>query len=239
MPIKPEYRARYPANWKAIRARIPERAGHCCEQCKVSNGAVAVRGIGDDEGTFQLFDGDGEVYDADTDECTGRRRASGYTAGRMSRIGLTIAHLDHVPENCAPPNLKALCQLHHLKYDAAHHAETARQTRRARKAIDILFSGLYRFAMTTSTAAVSSLSQSAALAFIDQFEIIGENNDSRDPTDDEKLVLREVVLQLFDADVALDVARDLLTHGVPMVVRAITRTDGKQFVRTARATPPR
>ena len=31
MPIRPENRARYPKDWKAIRAAILTRAGHCCE----------------------------------------------------------------------------------------------------------------------------------------------------------------------------------------------------------------
>jgi len=42
MPIKPENRARYPANWKEIRARILKRAGNRCEWpgCYVPNGAI-------------------------------------------------------------------------------------------------------------------------------------------------------------------------------------------------------
>jgi len=48
------------------------------------------------------------------------------------RVVLTIAHLDHTPEHCAPENLRAMCQRCHLTYDASHHAATARQTRRAR-----------------------------------------------------------------------------------------------------------
>lgn len=31
MPIKPENKHRYPPDWKAIRARILDRAGHRCE----------------------------------------------------------------------------------------------------------------------------------------------------------------------------------------------------------------
>jgi hypothetical protein len=42
------------------------------------------------------------------------------------------------------------------------------------------------------------MTQTAALEFIDQFEIVGDNNDSRDPTDEEKFILREFILQLFD-----------------------------------------
>lgn len=44
---------------------------------------------------------------------------------RIIRIVLTIAHLDHQPENCADDNLRAWCQRCHLAYDAQHHAATA------------------------------------------------------------------------------------------------------------------
>lgn len=50
--------------------------------------------------------------------------------GREARVVLTIAHLDHTPENCVPDNLRALCQKCHNQYDAAHRAETRKQTRR-------------------------------------------------------------------------------------------------------------
>jgi len=52
-----------------------------------------------------------------------------------SRVVLTVAHLDHTPENCDPDNLKAMCQRCHLHYDRFHHAET----RRKGKAIGDLF----------------------------------------------------------------------------------------------------
>jgi 5-methylcytosine-specific restriction endonuclease McrA len=35
-----------------------------------------------------------------------------------SRVVLTVAHLDHTPENCAPENLRAWCQRCHNAYDA-------------------------------------------------------------------------------------------------------------------------
>lgn len=51
-----------------------------------------------------------------------------------SKVVLTVAHLDHVPENCGEPgdrpNLMALCQRCHLTYDAKHHAVNAAATRR-------------------------------------------------------------------------------------------------------------
>jgi hypothetical protein len=46
--------------------------------------------------------------------------------------------------------------------------------------------------------AEEAIAQATALSFINQFEIVGDNNDSRDPTDEEKFILREFILQLFD-----------------------------------------
>lgn len=130
MPIKPENKARYPANWKEIREAILERAAHRCEQCKVPNRERIARGDGRFVDTYQM--NDAEVYCANTGESLGRVRMSDYEVKNMVDIVLTIAHMDHTPENCAPENLKALCQRCHLRHDAEHHAETARATRRAR-----------------------------------------------------------------------------------------------------------
>ncbi len=47
--------------------------------------------------------------------------------GKMVRIVLTIAHLDHTPENCDPDNLRALCQRCHNRYDAEHRKETRKK----------------------------------------------------------------------------------------------------------------
>lgn len=49
--------------------------------------------------------------------------------GRLVRVVLTVAHMDHQPENCADENLKALCQKCHLNYDRFQHAATSRKTR--------------------------------------------------------------------------------------------------------------
>jgi hypothetical protein len=103
VPVKPENRARYPKDWKAVSLRIRDRAGNHCEgspgiypDCRAANG--------------------------EPHPVTG------------SRVVLTVAHLDHVPENCADDNLKAMCQRCHLTYDAKHHASNAAVTRRMAKA---------------------------------------------------------------------------------------------------------
>jgi hypothetical protein len=130
MPIKPENKARYPDDWQEIRAAILLRAGDCCETCKVANGKRIARGAGPFAGTYQADTA--EVFDSETGEYIASVRMSEYHVKNMVTIVLTIAHLDHQPENCAPENLRALCQMHHLRYDAKHHAETARETRRQR-----------------------------------------------------------------------------------------------------------
>lgn len=102
MPIKPENKARYPKNWKEIRARILERAGNKCEFCGVENHTYKLKSTPTKNG------------------------------GTMQRVKvvLTIAHMEQPIENCSDENLKALCQLCHLNYDRAHHLAESAKTRR-------------------------------------------------------------------------------------------------------------
>lgn len=113
MPIRPENRERYPADWKAISAAIKARAGNRCE-CEGECGR------GTHEG-----------------RCTNVQYGAAYGTG--SKVVLTTAHLDHTPENCEPSNLRAMCQGCHLHYDREHHAQTAYRTRRGGKAVGDLF----------------------------------------------------------------------------------------------------
>lgn len=107
VPIRPENRGRYPADWPAIRAAALDRAGELCEcegECARHPGAC------------------------------GRGNGS-LIPGSTRRVVLTVAHLDHTPENCEPENLRAWCQRCHLAYDQAHHQANAALTR-ARRAAD-------------------------------------------------------------------------------------------------------
>lgn len=137
MPIKPENRARYPKEWPAIRERILARAGNCCEKCKAPNRQRIARGGGDDAGTYMLDTA--EVFDDQTGDRLGQIRMSDYDVARMVDVVLTIAHLDHTPENCAEENLRAWCQKCHLAYDHDHHRANAQATRRARSGTLELF----------------------------------------------------------------------------------------------------
>lgn len=127
MPIKPENRSRYPKDWPAIRAAILQRAGYRCEWpgCKALHHQV------------------GYWLDGKFIPMSRALRDAGFKAGnvvacadgselKLLMIVLTIAHLDHTPENCAPENLAAWCQRHHLAYDHQHHITNAYMTRKAR-----------------------------------------------------------------------------------------------------------
>ncbi len=121
MPIKTENRHRYPPNWRAIRAAILERAGDRCEQCGIPNRAWRNNATGQwtkDAGLTEAWRLDGD---------------------KIACIVLTVAHLDHAPEHNDPANLRALCQRCHNRHDAPHRRQTARQTRRAGKALGDLF----------------------------------------------------------------------------------------------------
>lgn len=65
--------------------------------------------------------------------CGVKNHATVERSGSQTRIVLTIAHLDHTPENCAPENLRALCQRCHLNYDRDQHLKNARLTRQTAK----------------------------------------------------------------------------------------------------------
>jgi len=102
MPVRPENKARYPADWKAVSSAINARADGQCEctgECGLHTGCRC-----------------GELH--------------GFPAKyAKGKIVLTVAHLDHQPENCDPSNLKAMCQRCHLRYDRDHHAASMKANR--------------------------------------------------------------------------------------------------------------
>ena len=59
----------------------------------------------------------------------------------LSRVVLTVAHLDHQPENCDPDNLMAMCQRCHNAYDAPMRRAGIKARRKASLARGDLFEG--------------------------------------------------------------------------------------------------
>lgn len=123
MPIKPENRARYPKNWQEIRTSILDRAGHRCEFCGIENYVYK-----------NTKTGVTTTDEMQVEDWTINSRH------KVSKIILTIAHLDHTPENNDPDNLKALCQKCHNDYDRPHRLKNSNLTRaRKRKGVVDLF----------------------------------------------------------------------------------------------------
>lgn len=110
MPIKPENAARYPKDWKKVVVpRIRARSGDRCE-CHGECGSGA-------------------------DEHGGRCKAVNREPHPVTKsiVVLTVAHLNHTPEDCRDEVLRHMCQRCHLRYDSAHHQKNARVTRFKKK----------------------------------------------------------------------------------------------------------
>ena len=106
--MKCDSAAGYPENWKDISLAIRERAGQRCE-CEGECGLHPGQRCEERNGTFAKW--------------------------AKGKIILTVAHLNHTPEDCRASNLKAMCQRCHLRYDQELHQRHSRETRRSRKAI--------------------------------------------------------------------------------------------------------
>lgn len=105
MPIKPENRARYPKDWKEIVAKVRARSGGRCEctgECGLHRTTPGPR------------------------RCVERNGTKAQWANGV--VVLTVAHLDHQPENCDLANLKDMCQRCHNRYDVPHRRGTRRRT---------------------------------------------------------------------------------------------------------------
>lgn len=137
MPIRPENKDRYPKEWKAISRRIRERGGNACEKCYAPNGGMIRRGVSREgvpvwrECGWSAYEDGASADDGSRVPDTGEDTVDW---GRPVRVVLTVAHLDHTPENCAPDNLRALCQRCHNVYDAPMRARGIAERKKAQMA---------------------------------------------------------------------------------------------------------
>ena len=141
MPIRPELRKLYPANWKDIRQRICfDRAQGRCERCGVRNYGVG-RWVGQgNDARFEYVRGNrfwdqfeyADSYQQAREACDELNMLNPEQKNIV--IVLTTAHLDHDPTNNDEHNLAALCQRCHLRHDTKQHAASRRLNReKARK----------------------------------------------------------------------------------------------------------
>lgn len=114
MPIKPENKARYPKNWKHISTDIRHfRAKLQCEFYVDAGGRVAA------------------AFAEGFERCQAEQYRPHPITG--SKVVLTVAHLDHTPENCDYENLLAGCQRCHLIYDMEHHRKTREASKKCKQ----------------------------------------------------------------------------------------------------------
>jgi hypothetical protein len=95
-------RHKYPADWEEISLSVRQQSGWSCQscgkQCRRSRESV--------------------------DEFLARSPNLPAAEVRKYPIRwcLTVAHLNHIEEDCRSENLMAMCAPCHLRYDAQHHA---------------------------------------------------------------------------------------------------------------------
>jgi hypothetical protein len=111
----PMDRSLYPPDWEAIALAIKDSADWTCQEC-----GKPCRKPGETRGELveRLYILDVQwVFDHLCDEVGGE-----YVV-RWQRFTLTVAHLNHQPDDCSPENLRALCAPCHCRYDLAAMAQ--------------------------------------------------------------------------------------------------------------------
>lgn len=110
----PMNRKLYPANWEAIALAIKTEVNWTCENC-----GRPCRLPGESDG--DLCD---RIYDEhlnwahDLHNLVWDEEFGGMVwVPKLTRFTLTVAHLDHRPENCDRSNLRAWCAPCHCRYD--------------------------------------------------------------------------------------------------------------------------
>lgn len=133
MPIKPENKDLYPPDWPMISRRIRVgRAKNLCEVCGVRNYSVGYRL----KGQFVCLSAPPYYHPEGISDYLAARELQDHYNNWCDQdpkaivIVLTVAHLDHNPENCHPGNLLCMCQHDHNIYDRAHRNETMQKTRK-------------------------------------------------------------------------------------------------------------
>lgn len=105
---RPEWGS-YPKQWRAISKHIRERAGGRCEcigECGLHGGRLKPR------------------------RCEERKGQPARWA--RGKVVLTVAHLNHMKNDCRDENLKAMCARCHLRIDVVQHISNRRRTQEER-----------------------------------------------------------------------------------------------------------
>ena len=109
MPINYE---KYPENWKWLSKQIISDAGNRCELCYAPNGEFIIR---------------------DPDNCYPWQLAEnvGYSGNypKLTKIVLTVHHINGILNDVRKQNLIALCQKCHLRLDLCKHMDNRKKSK--------------------------------------------------------------------------------------------------------------
>lgn len=107
----PMDRRLYPANWEQIAFGIKQEVNWQCEEC-----GRPCRQPGEHDGDLmdRLLD---SVWGFDVFGEVETEEFGVVPVPKLGRFTLTVAHLNHIPEDCRRENLKALCSVCHCRYD--------------------------------------------------------------------------------------------------------------------------
>lgn len=109
----PMDRKLYPANWEAIALAIKTEVNWTCENCD-----RPCRLPGEDDGELRdRIETDHPNWANDLDNVAWDDELGMVFVPKLTRFTLTVAHLDHQPENCDRSNLRAWCSVCHCRYD--------------------------------------------------------------------------------------------------------------------------
>jgi hypothetical protein len=139
MPIRREFQALYPSDWKALSRTVRfGRAGGRCQSCGRPHKTV-IRCLPDG----RWFDVEAATWRDGRGKSCRWPDLIDATRERTTRVVLAAAHLDGNPANNRLRNLRSLCQRCHVRHDVVHHTRQRWITYRRRYAIGDLFLGLY------------------------------------------------------------------------------------------------
>lgn len=116
MPIN---KLNYPVNWPSISIQVRQEANWICEWCQAPNAANIRRSRG----------ADFEVVEKVAEEATNKMKWPRLKYHGLTRVVLSVAHLDRDSNNNDRANLAALCQRCHLNHDIHQHLRNRRYGR--------------------------------------------------------------------------------------------------------------